>query len=102
MPASAQTAWPEVVIARYLNLGGATVDVTETGPRDSRLLHSTVAACSGCPASDRSAWEDGHYDCSGTFHPMPREASVRRAEYAAREWAQAHAEKCRAMPRPTA
>lgn len=69
-----QTAWPEGVIARYLTVSGATVDL-------------------------RAERSDGAYidsgDCTGCgFHidwgPL---------KYA-RQKAQAHAETCRALPRP--
>ncbi|MFD5384301.1 hypothetical protein ACFWMG_04890 [Streptomyces sp. NPDC127074] len=97
------TAWPKGAIARYLTAGGATVDLTETGPREgSKGLHETVAACTGCPAADGTQWEDGFYDYGSRFHPLPREEAIERAEAAAREWAQKHAESCRAMPKPGA
>ena len=98
-----QAAWPEGVIARYLTVGGGTVDITETGPRearDSEALHVTVATCSGCPATERLQWEGGFYDYSSRFHSISREEAVERAEAKARKWAQAHADTCRAMPRP--
>jgi hypothetical protein len=102
MPSSTRTAKSERIIARYLTVGGATVDITETGPRDSVVLQVTVAACGGCPAEQREQWRDGFYDYSYAFHPVTREDAVARAEKEAREWAQSHAEKCRALPRPTA
>ncbi|MGV9275953.1 hypothetical protein [Streptomyces griseosporeus] len=64
------SAWPEGVVARYLTLVGATVDVRANGP------HSRFE-CTGCPI-DSGPWP----------HNM------------AHERAQAHAEKCRALPRP--
>ncbi|CAM5429405.1 MULTISPECIES: hypothetical protein [Streptomyces] len=69
-----QTAWPEGVIARYLTVAEATVDITDTG-EDSYWRYAV--ACTGCPqatSDDREAWTHA--------------------------WAQSHAETCRAMPRP--
>jgi len=94
----AQTeAWPEGVIARYLTVGGATVDLTHlantlTPPE----TYATRANCTGCPASSehdhhRMVW--GHTIQREEHHPDA-------ADNDARTWAQAHAEKCRAMPRP--
>ncbi|MGW3272554.1 hypothetical protein ACWDFH_13920 [Streptomyces kronopolitis] len=76
MSTSIETAWPEGVIARYLALGGATVDITDTG-EESYWRYE--AACTGCPATE-----------------------VANFEGFVRTWVQAHAEKCRAMPRPAA
>lgn len=95
------TAWPDGVIARYLTVGGATVDIRETGPRDAEELQSTVATCTGCGNATRTAWEEGH-DYRGQWYLMPRVEAVERAEAAARKWAQKHAEQCRAMQKPGA
>lgn len=74
-------AWPDDVIARYLTVGGAAlgredlvVDVVDNG-EDSYWRYNT--ACAGCPRADM------HSDLDG-----------------AHRWAQSHAEKCRALPRP--
>jgi hypothetical protein len=66
------TAWPVGVVARYLNLVGAPVDVFET--RNGGRFD-----CTGCPDGD---------------------TGVSRS--VVHGWAQSHSEKCRAMPRPTA
>ncbi|MFJ8208131.1 hypothetical protein [Streptomyces sp. NPDC096033] len=66
--------WAEGAIARYLTVGGATVfvwDATEWAP--------VCSICTGCGTSSR----DG-----GPNSSKPD------------QWAQAHAETCRAMPRP--
>ncbi|MEU2873024.1 hypothetical protein ABZ769_28135 [Streptomyces olivoreticuli] len=79
-----QTAWPEGVIGRYLTLTGATVDLTEQGD-------GIFARCTACPNSQREI----------SFDPMC--AGVRAEGWAtdqAGQWAQQHAEKCRALPRP--
>ncbi|MFC9682704.1 hypothetical protein [Streptomyces sp. NPDC056948] len=64
--------WPEGVTARFVNLVGATVDVTGSGQR-------TRARCSGCifGKSELPATEGYTHD-----------------------EAQRHAERCRALPRP--
>ncbi|MGY0065209.1 hypothetical protein ACWY4P_53815 (plasmid) [Streptomyces sp. LZ34] len=106
------TTWPEDVIARYLTVAGATVDLsfrvedgipyapTSNGADVRKTVNVTaVASCVGCTEEEtatrlgtfRSAWEKDH-----TPNPVasPFLTEVRR-------WAQAHAEKCRAIPRPT-
>jgi hypothetical protein len=85
------TAWPEGVIARYLTVGGGIVEVeTQFAPGLTAEPIATLTYCTSCPASD----EFDHF-IQGEW----REAW---ADTRARQWAQAHAEKCRAMPRPTA
>ncbi|MFE9886849.1 hypothetical protein [Streptomyces scopuliridis] len=84
--AQIETAWPEGVIARYLTLAGQSLGVPDLAVEiaindadpDERLY---VPRCKGC----------GEYDWRDNTH-----------ELAARNWAQGHANKCRAMPRPTA
>lgn len=92
-----QTAWPEGVLARYLTVAGtadpaAYVEITHT----SRSGY-VIATCNGC----------GQVEDTETHGRLddPPELQAERVEEAlpeSREWAQAHAEKCRAMPRPTA
>jgi hypothetical protein len=62
--------WPDGLVARYLTVAGATVDV-----RGSE--HSASMTCLGCDESHASY-------------------VLRRT----RELAQGHAERCRALPRP--
>ncbi|MEE4419554.1 hypothetical protein [Streptomyces bugieae] len=105
-----QTTWPEGVIARYLTdagkaLGDLNLAVTITEiERDERGggVYVTAAECSGCPSAERFQWEDGFYDYGSRWHALTREEALARAEAKARNWAQSHAEKCRAMPRPGA
>lgn len=75
MTTTDQTPWPEGVIARYLTVAGATVDVTDTERPD--------AQCGGCPQTfvEHSRYISTDLD---TVHC----------------WAQKHAETCRALPRP--
>ncbi|MCY0962788.1 hypothetical protein [Streptomyces sp. H27-H5] len=102
-PLSGRPAEPPTV-ARYLTVGGATVDLTVIEQLHSHsdgidlFRGSTVAECAGCPASKefdhwRLVWKrDG-----GQVEEHHPEAADRDA----RAWAQAHAEKCRAMPQQT-
>lgn len=88
--------WPLGVLARYLTAGGASVDVSE-----DHETNCTSAVCTGCPSMSGTRGFDwrqvtgAHFD--GTYRQYEdREFAMEQA----REWAQAHAEKCRAMPRP--
>ena len=83
-------AWPEGVIARYLTVGGATVDV-----RDFSDEEAAQAWCNGCDRYDTTDWPEDH----PRFSPSCR---MEHAADTARRWAQSHAESCRAMPRPEA
>ncbi|WP_318205364.1 hypothetical protein [Streptomyces sp. SCL15-4] len=68
-----QVPWPDGVTHRYANLVGATVDITDSG----RGRYDTK--CTGCPYGNSSKFEaNAHTE------------------------AQAHAERCRALPRPEA
>lgn len=89
------TAWPPGVIARYLAVGGATVDITQR-PRyiDSSQLLDGIATCVGC--GTRQRFDDVPEDCLGG-----PEHALNCNTGAARTWAQSHAETCRAMPKPT-
>ncbi|OYP14051.1 hypothetical protein CFC35_05660 [Streptomyces sp. FBKL.4005] len=66
--------WPDGVIARYLTVAGAPVDLTDR-TEESYWRYDT--ACGGCP----------HKDSFLSVEPARRDA-------------QAHAERCRALPRP--
>lgn len=89
--APATIPWPEGVIARYLTVGGATVDITLGAFDDDRYMEA-VSACTGCPDQATRYEERNSIQDSDTAR--------RRVEKRAREWAQSHAERCRAMPRP--
>lgn len=67
-------AWPDGVIARYLTVAGATVDLIKTKPD--------------------SGYVDGG-DCTGCGYHIDW-TTVNSARYKA----QTHAETCRALPRP--
>ncbi|MEU4576573.1 hypothetical protein [Nonomuraea sp. NPDC023979] len=96
-----QIAWPEGVIARYLTVGGATVDViddtTEHGRYSKSVTHRLHGACTGERCGETyygysfSFWKTDDLDSNEDF--QSRIAQIQA-------WAQRHAEKCRAMPRP--
>ncbi|MFC7817582.1 hypothetical protein ACFUTR_23410 [Streptomyces sp. NPDC057367] len=71
-----QVPWPTGTIARYWTVAGATVDVTKTEDGDFRRYD---VKCTGCPHEDSSRIGDNAHTS-----------------------AQAHAERCRALPRPVA
>ncbi|MBV9026058.1 MAG: hypothetical protein JO362_20245 [Streptomycetaceae bacterium] len=88
-----ETPWPDGVIARYLTAGGATVDIQHNRRYyDETALLDAVARCIGCGLTE--GFDDGD----------PRDLSasgiLTMNVAAARAWAQAHAEKCRALPMP--
>ena len=102
------TTWPEGVIARYLTVAGkaladpaATVDIAAIGI-DRQTSIGTVTDitittyCQGCRQKNVSTH-------------LGMDASTLGDDFLAsslcddpREWAQAHAEKCSALPRPAA
>jgi hypothetical protein len=77
-PSPAQQPWPADVDARYLTIGGATVDLTFSDDITPHTKNAD-AECRGC----------------GQTYAID-------AEHITRLWAQHHAEHCRAMPRPAA
>ncbi|MFE2486013.1 hypothetical protein ACFXGR_22485 [Streptomyces mirabilis] len=86
MPSTARTAasspfaepWPEGVIARYVTVGGAPVNITS----------DPHWRCTACPGTSVGKYTNpwGIPFALDEIH----------------EQAQEHAEKCRALPRPTA
>ncbi|MEU6279756.1 hypothetical protein [Streptomyces sp. NPDC047028] len=110
------TPWPEGVLARYLTVGGATVDLTT--PHTERQVgeHATVPMGNGLSVQRRpetvidvtitarcSGCLDSHEDTYLGLYPSALKDIV-GSHYGqdAREWAQDHASECRAMPRPEA
>ena len=86
------TPWPDGVIARYLTVGGALVDISH----DTLYLHDTepnvsTACCGGCGDYQNEEWAP--YACR-------LNTGSSGADFDARKWAQAHAAECRAVPRP--
>lgn len=111
---AAQAAWPEGVIARYLTVAGVvdpaayveiTASTTAAEPfqqeymygykgRPQECINLTLTAeCNGCKDNDEVEYEQ----VFATALDRVLESSYGRE---AQRWAQAHAEKCRAMPRP--
>lgn len=95
--------WPEGVIARYLTVGGATVDVAErSGYYNRSDPTETVATCMGCGGKQLFDWNRWLYSYSENREVQEFDEGGEFSTPKAREWAQSHAEKCRAMPRPEA
>lgn len=112
-----ETTWPEGVIARYLTVAGATVDITEeavkrtegepgyiplgNGHSGYRQPEEVVditltATCSGCTATDR-------HEFTGIYAFARKDFLDALGSWnSPKSWAQAHAETCRALPKPTA
>lgn len=102
MPSSTRTtepAWPEGVIARYLTLGGATADVIDaTAPTRTGAGHNLDAVCTG----ELCGWKSWGSEYWFASEQNPRDDDGYRHELERLQVnAQSHAEKCRAMPRPT-
>ncbi|HEY6114860.1 MAG TPA: hypothetical protein VI172_02780 [Candidatus Dormibacteraeota bacterium] len=101
---SEQQPWEPGIIARYLTVAGATVDLTHGDrhtPTDDGIgetRNHTTATCTGCTATE----EFSHWRVVKrmTFNDKTRDPEA--ADRDARQWAQAHAETCRALPRPEA
>ncbi|MDD9383127.1 hypothetical protein M8Z33_42075 [Streptomyces sp. ZAF1911] len=92
------TVFPKL-IARYLTVGTATVEITETGPRDDNGSGGdTVSTCTGCHTVETDGWNTTSYSFADEpIHRSVTEAAS-NAEARSRQWAQRHAESCRAMP----
>lgn len=109
-PSPRTEPWPDGVEARYLTVGGATVDITATTEPGKPYTHdygngvtgrpqecinlTLLAACTACKDHDENKY-DGLFD---TVMDRVLESPYGRD---AQRWAQRHAEKCRALPRPT-
>jgi hypothetical protein len=89
-PSPVTEPWPDGCIARCRTVAGATVDITYAS--HSGLI---VATCTGCGNVERT-------NTGGllTDPPEKEDARIEKALPESRELAQAHAEKCRALPRP--
>lgn len=91
-----------VPIGLFGNLAGAEVAVEqriEVGKNDEYVCvrHTLAVACTGFGCTDpvSETTRDLIFDCD-------HGGITEEARHAAREQAQSHAEKCRALPRPTA
>ena len=95
------TDWPKGAIARYVTVAGAYVDLTHgnrTYPTPDGIgenRNHTTANCTGCPATE----EFSHWRAVKRMTFTDKVRDPEAADRDAREWAQAHAGKCRAMPR---
>ncbi|MFJ1782586.1 hypothetical protein ACIOKA_38405 [Streptomyces anulatus] len=87
-------------VAQYKTLGGAIVTIAEQSGV-YWVEHPTEhgVRCNGCDETHVETWGyDAWHDEFGTG-PQPNfDATGESALPAAREWAQAHAEICRALP----
>lgn len=85
--------------ARYLTVGGATVNVTRTTADptsdDASPSDSTIVHCHGCDTANRHDWDTRPHG-----YLLSVTEAEERASTDACDWAQAHAATCRAMPRP--
>lgn len=93
------TEWPQGIIARYLTIAGQAladptvivdVETLDTVDGDPYGTRSTCRAC--------AAWDDWEYTDYRNYSEEASRAAASQSD--ARAWAQAHAEKCRALPRP--
>lgn len=93
------STWPDGVIARYLTVAGATVDLSLrlTLPPDPEPF-ATLATCTGCPETKEASHYRTRYSLYSGGSVEEHDPSAAEAE--AHEWAQKHAETCRALPRP--
>lgn len=89
---AAAEAWPDGVVARYLTVAGATVDITDASARDY-----IIATCTG----ERCGWQE-RTGLDGYIYDTPEQTQARIEERLPENQraAQAHAETCRALPRP--
>ncbi|MYT38996.1 hypothetical protein GTY66_23585 [Streptomyces sp. SID8356] len=97
-----QNAWPENVIARYLTVGGATVDLfEESGYYIPTPPTQTRAHCNGCGKEQTEEWgfSIGAHEY-GREQPAEFDTNGQWATPRAHRWAQSHAETCRAIPKP--
>ena len=82
--------WEPGVLARYLTVAGATVDIAYTSHRG--LLTATCTGCGDIEQTDTGGWLSDA--------PEKEDARIEKALPESRLLAQTHAETCRALPRP--
>lgn len=95
-PSPSTEPWPESVIARYLTIAGATVDLShDMALIDDTKPNLTIARCGGegCNATHFEKWAPYSYRANNGSTGADQEVG---------KWAQAHAETCRALPHPAA
>ncbi|SFK73986.1 hypothetical protein [Streptomyces pini] len=103
--------WPEGVIARYLTVAGATVDLTYTDEEAPGIpvhqgkawaatkLMVTITVTARCTGEGCRAETTERGDTEAPWGGRPLETGP---GITVTRWAQSHAERCRAIPRPTA
>lgn len=86
-----------VVIGQFRNLGSAVTSVEQRVVLDASVRLTAVATCSGfgCVEPVRE------FKTSDLIFGCDHGALAEGERLEAREWAQSHAESCRAMPRTT-
>jgi hypothetical protein len=108
-PVASTDSWPEGIVARFLTVGGATVDITEhrsdihtvttleardAGKPERAIDVRYTSGCRGCQIEMVHDYDVDAAEADGFF------AHLARTYRSPQEWAQGHAEKCRALPRP--
>lgn len=88
--AERKAAEADVPVARYLTVGGATVDIL-----DEHKTGRITVRCTACTWTDTRLLDNTIYDT-----PERNADHVAKALPECRTWAQRHAETCRAMPMP--
>lgn len=92
--------WPEGVEARAWNLAYANVDTRFQTPLDDHQQEA-VTTCDGCGTSSTFCHGSvtGCWCCKVSSEERPWKAR-KAALYEAKQWAQAHAERCRFVAKP--
>ncbi|MGS2645798.1 hypothetical protein [Streptosporangium sp. G12] len=102
--ASSEPTWPADVLARFLTVGGATVDVQSVRFTTrytfrgrpyvdaAREVDGFAWQCLGCDATGATDGSNPIQFDYGRYLPNERDLARREAN--------AHAERCRAMPKP--
>ncbi|MFF1916123.1 hypothetical protein ACFVYE_31965 [Streptomyces sp. NPDC058239] len=96
------TTWPEGVIARYITVAGeALSDPSICTEVISHADDYDTARCTPCGSTATYDMEIARF-LAKKRGGDPDCLSLAEPSRLAWEWAQTHAEKCRAMPKPTA
>jgi hypothetical protein len=96
---SVESTWPEGTLARYLTVGGATVDIT-VDPGSEHAYAATGAVCLGCNATKGVDWVARPWDTSIIDYHTASDRDGTEYTATVRTWAQDHASTCRAIPKP--
>ncbi|MFB6568405.1 MULTISPECIES: hypothetical protein [Streptomyces] len=92
------TAEPTAVVMRFLTVAGAALGREDITVDLTHLQDDTRAKCNGC--GQHKDHTTKNYYMGSDNKPVYFQDRA-KGDKNAREWAQSHAEKCRAMPRPT-